>query len=325
MASRQVRNTAILAKLETTYATDPVPTGGANAMLVSNQQITPLENNLVNRDLVRPFLGGSEQLVGTRFKRVQFDVEAVGSGTAGTAPAWGPLLRACGMAETLTATTRVDYLPITSSMESVTIYYYDDGVLHKLLGARGTFTLNLKEGEIPKFSFNFMGIDGGDTAAANPSVTLTNFLTPEVVVDANSGDVTIGATHSSSGAPALTGGTSYPSLGIENIDIGHAVNFQPLLGGETVEITDRQAVAKLMLDLTAAQEVSFAATVKAASTQSVGLQHGTVAGRKLLVFMPAVQLSNWGKGELNGKRLVTYDMRINPSAGNDELRIVTSF
>lgn len=322
--ARQVRNTAILAKIETTYGVDAVPTGGANALLISNQNINPLNAQNVDRALVRPYFGGSEQLVGTRFKEVSFDVEFVGSGTAGTAPAWGPLLRACGMAETVTASTRVDYLPITSSQESVSIYYFDDGVRHVLLGARGTFTLNLKVGEIPRFGFRFQGIDGGDTAVANPSVTLTNFKTPQVVVDANTADVTFGATHSASGAPALTSGTAYPSQGLE-LDIAHAVSHIALLGGEGHDITDRQSVGKVNLDLTAAQEVSFMGTVTAATLQSVGLLHGTQAGFRGLVFMPAVQLINPSKQEVEGRRLIGYDMRVNPSAGNDELRIVTSF
>lgn len=321
MPNRLVRNTAILAKTEVTYGVDPVPTGGANALLISNQSITPLNANNVDRAIARPYLGGSEQLVGTRYKEVSFDIELVGSGTAGTAPAWGPLLRACGFAETVTASTRVDYLPVSSGYESVTIYYHDDGVQHVLLGARGAVVFTPRIGEIPKMSFRFVGIDGGDTAAANPSVTLTNFKTPLVVVDANSGDLTFGATHSSSGAPALTGGTVYPSQGLE-LDMGLTVNFTPLLGGETVEITDRQAVGKVMLDLTAAQEVAFMASVKAATTQSLGLTHGTVAGFKVLMFAPSVQLINPTKGELNGKRMIGYDLRVNPSAGNDELRLV---
>lgn len=321
MANRLVRNTAILAKTEVTYGVDPVPTGGANAILISNQQVNPLVANNVDRAVVRPYLGGSEQLVGTRYKEVSFDVELVGSGTAGTAPAWGPLLRACGMAETVTASTRVDYLPVSTGFESVTIYYYDDGVQHVLLGARGTVQPNLRIGEIPKLSFRFVGIDGGDTAVANPAVTLTNFRTPLVVVDANSGDVTFGATHSSSGAPVLTAGTIYPSQGLE-LDLGNAVNFTPLLGGETVDITDRQATGRLSLDLTAAQEVTFIGNVKSATVQSLGITHGTVAGFKSLLFMPSVQLINPGKAELNGKRLISYDLRVNPSAGNDELRLV---
>jgi len=318
--SRQVRNTAILCKIETTYGVDPTPTGAANAVLISNPTVNPLVNNLVDRALVRPFLGGSDQLVGTRYKEVSFDVEFVGSGTAGTAPAWGPLVRACAMAETITASTRVDYTPITNSQESVTIYYYDDGVLHSLLGARGTFTLNPKIGTIPKFSFKFQGIDGGDTAAANPALTLTAWQTPQTVIDANSGDITFGATHSPSGAPALVGGTIYPSQGIE-IDIANGVNFTPLLGGETVDITDRQATGKLMLDLTAAQEVTFIGNVKATTTQSLGLTHGTVVGKKGLIFLPNVQLINPTKGEVNGRRLIGFDVRINPLVGNDELRL----
>jgi len=321
MPNRLVRNTAILAKVEVTYGVDPVPTGGANAILISNQQVNPLVANNVDRAVVRPYLGGSEQLVGTRYKEVSFDVELVGSGTAGTAPAWGPLARACGLAETVTASTRVDYLPVSTGFESITIYYYDDGVQHVLLGARGTVQPNLRIGEIPKLSFRFVGIDGGDTAVANPTVTLTNFKTPLVVVDANSGDVTFGATHSPSGAPALVSGTIYPSQGLE-LDLGNAVNFTPLLGGETVDITDRQATGRLSLDLTAAQEVTFMGNVKSATVQSLGITHGTVAGFKSLLFMPSVQLINPGKAELNGKRLISYDLRVNPSAGNDELRLV---
>lgn len=321
---RQVRDTAILAKIETTYATDSIPTGGSNAILISNQSVNPFNASNQDRAIVRPYMGGSEQVPGTAYKEVSFDVELVGGGAAGTAPAWGPLLRACGFAETVTASTRVDYLPITNSQESVTIYYYDSGVLHKLLGARGALKIDAKVGSLPKFGFTFIGLDGGDTAAANPSVTLTNFKTPEVVKDANSGDLTFGATHSSSGAPALTAGTVYPSQGIE-IDMGISNPFTPLLGGETVDITDRQATGKISLDLTAAQEVTFMSSVKGVTLQSLGLQHGLVAGNKVLLFMPNVQLINPTKNEVNGKRLIGYDLRINPSAGNDELRIVTSF
>lgn len=321
MPNRLVRNTAILAKIETTYGVDSVPTGGANAMLISNQQVNPLVANNVDRAVVRPFLGGSEQLVGTRYKEVSFDVELVGASAVGTAPAWGPLLRACGFAETVTASTRVDYLPISAGWESISLYYYDDGVLHKLLGARGAVVMGAALGEIPKLQFRFVGIDGGDTAASNPSVTLTAFQVPEVVVDANSGDLTFGATHSPSGAPALTSGTTYPSQGL-TVDLGLAVNFTALLGQETVDITDRQATGRVVMDLTAAQEVSNMATVKAASGQSLGLTHGSTAGKRVLFFMPSMQLINPSKVEQNGKRMIGYDFRVNPSAGNDELRLV---
>ena len=316
--ARYSRNTAILAKVETTYGTDAVPTGAANAILVSNFEINPYNANNVNRDLVRGYFGGSEQLVGTANVSCSFDVELAGSGTAGTAPAWGPLLKACGFSETVTAVTRVDYTPVSTALDSATIYWYDDGALHKLLGARGTFDLKMGIGERPVMSFKFTGLDGGLTASANPSLTLTAWKTPLVITDPNTGDVTLGCSYS---AGALSGGTVYPSRGLE-LSLGNDVKHTPLLGGETVDITQRDVSGKLTLDLTAAQEVTFMTNVKANTTQGIGITHGTTAGNICLVFGIAAQLFNPKKEDQDGRRLIGYDMRLVPSAGNDELRIV---
>lgn len=324
MPNRNIRNTAILAGIETTYGVDMVPTGLANAMLVSNISINPLNAQYADRALVRPFMGGSDQLVGTAFKEATFEVELVGSGTAGTAPAWGPLLRACAFSQTLTASTRVDYLPITTAQESVTIYAFSDGVRHVLRGARGTVQFRAVVGEIPRMIFRFQGIDGGDTAVTNPAVTLTAFLQPQAVNDANTGDVTFGGTHSPTGAPAIVGGTVYPSQGLE-IDMALAVNFTPMLGQETIDITDRQANGNTTLDLTEAQEVTLLGNVRNATLSSIGLLHGTVTGRRSLLWLPSAQLTNPSKADVNGKLVQRFDLRALPSSGNDEVRVVTSF
>lgn len=316
---RLIRNSAILAKIETTYGTDPTPTGAANAILVSNLSINPLAAQNVKRDLIRPFLGGSDELVGTAYVECSFDVELQSSGAAGTAPAWGPLLRAVGFAEAVTASARVDYTPISSAFESVTIYYHDDGVLHKLLGARGDVSLDIGLGNRPVLKFKFIGLDGGISATANPSLTLTAWKAPLAVTDTNTADVTVGCTYS---AGALSGGTVYPSRGLQ-LSLGNSVAHTPLLGAETVEITQRDVKGSVEFDLTAAQEVTLMATVKAATQQGIGLLHGTAAGYKVLVFGAAMQLTNPKKAEINGKRLIGYDLGLAPSAsGNDDLRIV---
>ena len=97
------RKRVITAKIETTYGTDSVPTGAANAILVRNLNVTPQEADFTDRDLVRPFIGRSEQLPAGLRALVDFEVEIAGSGTAGTAPGYGPLLRACGFAEAVLA------------------------------------------------------------------------------------------------------------------------------------------------------------------------------------------------------------------------------
>lgn len=332
MPNRIVRNTAILAKIEATYGTDPTPTGAANAMLVSNLSINPINAQNVSRDIIRPFLGNSEQLLGTKYVEMSFDIELAGSGTVATAPAWAPLLQACGMQEVVTATFRVDYIPTSTfgANSSVTIYWHDasdgtNGVLHKATGCRGTFSIDMGVGKKPVMSFKFTGIYNTPTSAANPSVTLTAFKTPMVVNDQNTQDTTFDGTHITTTAPAITGGTPYPSQGL-TIDIGNSVNFTALLGGETVDITQRAITGKCVLDLTAAQEVSLMGKVENATLITLGLIHGTVANQKAMLWMPAVQLTNPSKVDVNGKRMVGFDLVVTPTtAGNDEIRVVTSF
>ena len=106
------------------------------------------------------------------------------------------------------------------------------------------------------------------------------------------------------------------------IDLGNSVNFTPLLGGETIDVSQRESTGKLQLDLTAAQEVTFLGNVKANTLQSVGLMHGLAAGFKTMVFLPSVQLINPTKVDVNGKLMCGYDLRVLPLAGNDEIKIV---
>lgn len=317
---RYIRNTVILAKVEVTPGTDAVPTGGADAVLVSDMTITPLDAQNIPRDLVRGYFGGSEHLVGTASIKCSFTVELAGSGTAATAPQWGDLLLACAQAEALLSTpNRVEYTPVSSALKTLTIYWYDDGVLHKLLYAMGNCRLMAKAGERPKLEFEFTGLDGGISAAANATPTLTSWKTPVAMTLANVVDITLGCTYS---AGALSGGTVYPSTGLE-LDFGNQVAHTPLLSSERIDLTQREMSGHVDLDLSAAQEVSLMATVKANTVQGLGFTIGTAAGYKIILHAPAVQLINPTKQEINGARLIGYDLRIVPVSGNDELRIVT--
>lgn len=316
--ARYMRKTAILFALETVYGDDAVPTGGANALLVSNVNINPLNAQNVPRDILKPYFGASEELVGTAYKEVSFDVELQGSGTKGTAPAWGPLLRAAGFAELVTAAERVEYNPVTDGMESGSLYAYADGVLHKLLGARGMVKLKKVVGSIPTLSFTFYGLDGGETAAANPAITLSNWKVPRVVTNANTLPIVIGGVYA---AGAVSGGTEYTSQGLES-DVGNDLKHTPLLGDESVDITDRSATGSLSLDLTPAQEVAFMADVRATGKKSLWLSHGVADGLRVGIFAPAVQFTTPSYGDVNGRRLCKFNVRLTPVAGNDELIIV---
>jgi hypothetical protein len=319
--ARIAKKTVVLVKVEVTSGTDSVPTGAANAIQVMDLDITPLDATNIDTNPITSYFGGGVQLVGTASVKCSFSVLLAGAGTAATAPAWGALLLACGTSETtgLTVPNRVEYLPATDSLKTITIYWYDDGLLHKLLGTFGNCKLSAKSGEAPKLTFDFVGLDGGVSATANATATLTGWKVPVGVTKANVTDINLGGTYA---AGVITGGTAYNSTGL-TLDWGNSISFAPMLTTEQVVFADRNMTGSVSLDLTAAQEVTQMAAVKANTLTSVGFVLGTATGNKIMLHMPSVQLINPKKEEFNGMRLIGFDMRVLPVTGNDELRIVS--
>lgn len=102
--SKFTRKKLLLAKIEGTYGVDPTLIG-ANAMLVSNLNVSPLTATLVSRNLIRPYYGNSQNLIAEKGVQIDFQIEMVGAGSVGTPPAFDSLLRACGLAKSVTQVT----------------------------------------------------------------------------------------------------------------------------------------------------------------------------------------------------------------------------
>lgn len=303
------RKRTILAKTEVTYGTDPTPTGAANAILVRNLNITPLNAELVSRDLVRPYLGASEQLLATSYVTVDFEVEMAGSGTAGTAPAYGPLLLACGMAATTSAGVSVTYAPVSSTFGSVTIYYNVDGVLHKITGARGNVEMSIQVGQIPVFKFTFTGLYNAPTDTAAPSVTYTAFQTP---LAANSDNTSAFSFYSYSGA--------MQSL---NLNMGNAVNYRYLIGAEDVQMTDRQVSGTAVFEAPTVAAKDFWSLALGTTLGSLDITHGTTAGNRVQISSTRAKVTNPTYQDLNGIQMMQAGFNLVPStAGNDEVSII---
>jgi hypothetical protein len=99
----RAKKKVLLSKIETTYNIDPIPVVGANAVLVRNIELTPMEMELATRDNIKPYFGNDEDVPVVIYAKVSFEVELTGSGTAGTVPPIGHLLRAASMSETILA------------------------------------------------------------------------------------------------------------------------------------------------------------------------------------------------------------------------------
>src|SRR5689334_17704239 len=92
----------LLAKIESTPGVDASPSAGSDAVACENIRVTGNPNVIQTNEYIGSIDSFAPIIGGMPFS-VSFDVPLKGSGTAGTAPEWGKLLRACGWAETVTA------------------------------------------------------------------------------------------------------------------------------------------------------------------------------------------------------------------------------
>ncbi|MBW7899844.1 MAG: hypothetical protein H3C26_00060 [Rhodocyclaceae bacterium] len=303
------RKTAVLAKIETVYGTDPAPSGAANAILVSKPNIRPMEMQTVGREVIRPFLGNSEQLPTGLFSRVEFSCEIAGSGAAGTPPAWGPLLRMCGFSETITADEKVEYAPVSDAFESGTHYYNLDGVRHKLTGARGTVSFDFTNHAIPLMNFSFTGLFNAVQDGASPAVTLSAWKKPLPVNRTNTPTLTL---HGAAGrVQSLTADMA--------IDVIH----RSLVGGEeSVQIVDRKPAGQIVMEAVSVATKDWWTSIKDVTTGPLNLVHGLVAGNKVQFEAPTVQIINPQYQDSQGIAMLSCGLVFAPGAtGNDEIRI----
>jgi len=298
----------LLAKTETVYGTDIVPTGAANAIQTSQLSITPLAGPLVSRDLDRPTLGNDLQIQVGQFVQLSFMVEVAGASAAGTAPPWGCLVEACGFSETVVASTSVTYAPENSPFESVTMYFHHDGQLHKLTGARGTFSMDMSAGGIPHFNFTFTGLYNQPSSTADATPTFTAWQVPKAVNDLNTTSFTL---HTVS----LNATTV-------NFDMACNVVYRNVINSESVELIDRAPAGQVVFEAPTITAKNWFSTALASTTGAMSLVHGSGAGNICTITAPNAQIMSPTYVEADGISMLQCGLSFVPgSSGNDEFVI----
>lgn len=261
------------------------------------------------RNLERPYFGAQQQLPVGLNSVLTFDVEIVGSGALGTAPGWGPLHRACACAETITASTKVEYTPISSSLESGALYMNIDGTLHVLLGGRGSWVAKLNAQGIPVFSYSFTGLFTQPTQTAAPTPVYSAFQTPQVATKANTPTFTIG-------------GTALRLRSFE-FDRGAKVEKRFLIGYEGIEIVDAVESLKVQVEAVALG-VYNPYTAPTAAPSAVQLIHGTIAATR--VKFDFGQAAQRRPSLAQQQDIVEWPLTFDPlpNAGNDQWKITLS-
>ena len=302
------RKRLIRVKKESTYGTDATPVG-TDALLVRNLEITPIEADVVSRDLIRPYLGNSPQLLANTRVSISFQIELAGSGTAGTAPRYGSILEACGMSETIVSVTSVTYAPVSSAFSSASIYFDNDGIRHILTGCRGSFTLSAEVGQIPTIDFTMVGVFNSPTDSALPSTTYSTQASPLIFKQGNTSAFSF---------------FSYAGcLQSVSFDMANETVYRELVGcTKEVLITNRAPSGTVMIEAPALATKDFFALSQTETTGALTFLHGTTAGNRVTFTASQCDVGNPSYGDQDGVQMLNIPYVAVPStAGNDEVSL----
>lgn len=310
-----VKREVILAKVESAYNTDPTPDGTSNAILVEEPAWSHEGLRMTDRNPVRSSLAPLKSIYGGNLKQIKFSAEVKGPGAAYSAsvrPEIDPLLRACGFAvtvDTSSGTESAIYKPTSSGIESITIYYYQDGTRHRMTGARGNVDFNMEAGGSVKANFTFTGHDTTvtDTALATPTYDST---TPPPFVSAGF------FTHSDYAA----------IISALKFDMGNQISTPPSVNasdgyGET-RITARNVMGSFDPENVLVATHPFIANFKAGTVDNIGTGViGSTQYNRFAITFPGIYYRDVSPGDRDGIRTLEVPFGALESSGDDEVSI----
>ena len=307
------RKTWLLAKIESSEGTDPTPVGGSNAIQVSSVEVTPIEADTVQPEAFQGFIGNSTRgtILANKRVSVSFDVELSGSGAAGTAPGYGPLLKSCGLSETVVSSTSVTYAPVSASFSSCTIYCFYDGTRHKITGARGTVTFNMVAGQFATADFQFIGTyNAPDGTAMSGTWTLAN---QAAALEVNDTNVTTATFH---------GATSQR---IESLDLAlnNELTYKETASNKQTLIVNRAPGGTAVIEAPAIGTTDYFAKAVAVATGATDVILGASAGNIVRLKADQTDITGASYGDTNGVRSLNIPYLALPTtAGNNEMSLI---
>jgi len=306
----------LLATIQSVAGT-PEALVGTDAILTSGLTITPYGGNTVSRNFDRETLGASPQINVNPQVQLQFGVELAGSGTAGTAPGWSALARACGLEEAVNAGTSVVYTPRSTGYEFITAQYLrslvsGDQQVHESIDMMGNMQINLVAGELPMLQFdNFMGAYSSPTAETAVVPDRSAFISPIAATKVNT--------------PTLTLDSVSLCLQSLNINLNNQVVRQDRPGCAATAITDRAIGGTIVFkapDLDVKDWFTEVESHSGTSYVALNVVHGTASGNIITIAAPQLQLLGVTEQDVNGEVFYSVPFNSIPTdAGDDDLSI----
>lgn len=305
--SMNMSNMVLLAMKQTAKGTPAAPVPGTHAILCRGLTPQPIKGKFVERNLLRGSKGNQGAIFASAHRTMEFEVELAGSGAAGTAPKFAPLLLGCDMSETITAATSAVYQPHGDEGDYLTLFVYMDGILFKMTDAKGSMSISLNAEEIPVMKFNFLGNYHAVEDVAFPTgIVFTGFQKPLTVGDTNTATFTI------AGLSLVTKSFS--------VDLANQVAWRDLINDSGVRSPDRQPSASAVFEMTKVSTKNWAEDVRLGTEMPLSIVHGTVAGNKVGITAPKLQFNQEPSLNDDGRTaMLNANFAVMPNAGNDEL------
>lgn len=261
------------------------------------------------RNPVRATLSRMASVMGVQPAKITFGLELRGSGTKGTAPAWGIFLRACGFGETPDPGNSVTWVPASSAIPSLTIACYHDGVIKKMVGCRGTVKFIHKNGEPVMMEFEFTGVFHGWITGA-----LLSGISHESTVPPKFQSVSL-----------LMHGYATTISALE-FDMANTVSLRDDANSSggllSAVITERNPVGTFDPEAVLIATHDFMARLIAGTLAAFTETIGSADGNKFVITAPKVQYVKVDPADRNGIATNDVAFELSLDSGDDEFSIV---
>jgi hypothetical protein len=305
MGSRNYEDVIIAAKIEAAYATDSAPTG-ADAIFAYDPQVEEAVGTEKEKKTASGSVGNSEKSKTGLHNKVSFKVPFAGSGTAGDAPAYGSLLRACGFSETIAVGVDVKYLPISQNLESITLKYEHDGDVHTLLGARGSVKIHFPRNEQPYLQFDFVGLY---VPVAAGTIATPNFTAYLEAVEMNYDNTQFSFFGYSAILQAL------------EISMDRKPELRDLPNQKAINAQDKSPSGSITFDSMKTSVKDFFDISKSGTKGVLSMTHGLTAGNIIEINIPKLQFQYCAYANDNKTSSLTGGLWPLPNTGDDDIQI----
>lgn len=296
--------------------------GATDAVLCRNLQARRLEGNYTEHAIADGMEGASREELFDPHAGASFETDrGFVVGAPGSVPKIGPLLRACGMTETVVALTSVTYAPAghTDTFEAVEMEYNVGGQRQRLGNARGSLSFTANAGQIPFFAFNFLGAYNPPLAQAPYMPDVTGWFPTPAATTANVGAFTLGGTALCVTQFSFTDGRQ-PVVNKYMNCPGVDITRRRFTGRMQVKMPD--AATKQLIQQ-CRDGYHFDALVFDLNVASGSLDEAGWQNQRMRITAPKVQLKWAGEVDLDGELGANIDLVFLPDQGDDEIAIIS--